>query len=94
MVKSENALKFISQSGIPTSSGILYSSMLKTDVYKAVEIAEKDMRQKAIKAFESVCQSNNLRACTALCNSTSVMPCCDCMKRAYFIGALIYNRNK
>lgn len=92
MILSEKALKFISQSGIPTSGGLLYNSMLKIDVYKAIEMAEEDMRQKAIKAFEAACQSENLKTCTTLFSSKSVMPCCDCMKRAYFIGALIYNK--
>lgn len=88
MVQSKKALEFIAQSGIPTSGGALYDSMFKRSVYEAVEIAEAEMKERAIRAFEAVCQPDNLKKCTEALGSEGIMPCCYCSKKAYFIGRL------
>lgn len=70
------------------STGYVQYAVSEAKAYGAVMMAEEDMKQKAIKAFEAVCQSDNLKKCMERLGFESVMPCCDCMKRAYFIGSL------
>lgn len=76
-IKSEKARTIIESDGVPTSDGILMSQMCKSAVVKVVEIAEDDMRQKAILAFDNSCKD-----CGQLCD------CQDCDFRKEFIKNL------
>ena len=53
-MKSEKAKYLIENDGVPTSGGIITSQMKKDAVIHVVEIAEEEMKQKAIEAFKAV----------------------------------------
>lgn len=52
-IKSEKAKYLIENDGVPTSGGIIASQMRKDAVIHVVEIAEEEMKQKAIEAFKA-----------------------------------------
>nr|DAI46206.1 MAG TPA: hypothetical protein [Caudoviricetes sp.] len=58
---SEKAKYLIENDGVPTSGGLLTSQMTKKAVIHVVEIAEEEMKQKAIEAFKSMTDSSTDR---------------------------------
>lgn len=58
---SEKAKYLIENDGVPTSGGLLTSQMTKNAVIHVVEIAEEEMKQKAIEAFKSMTDSSTDR---------------------------------
>lgn len=54
-IKSNKAKYLIENEGVPTSGGLLKSQMNKTAVVKVVEIAEEEMKQKAIETHRKSC---------------------------------------
>lgn len=62
-IKSEKVKHLIENDGVPTSGGILTSQMTKKAVIHVVEIAEEEMKQKAIAAFKSMtdCSTDKLK---------------------------------
>lgn len=58
---SKKVKYLIENDGVPTSGGILTSQMTKSSVIHVVEIAEEEMKQKAIEAFKSMTDSSTDR---------------------------------
>lgn len=51
---SEKVKSLIENDGVPTSGGIITSQMTKHAVVHVVEMAEGEMKQKAIDAFKAI----------------------------------------